>query len=81
MTGELAAPDGLEGIANLTPAQRRRLRKKMRSAGRPLITCESCGWTGLDIHLPWDPEVSPCPSCGHEYARLAAPPVDGPWWD
>ena len=19
--------------------------------------------------------------CGHLFARLAAPPVDGPWWD
>lgn len=78
---ELVAPDGVEAIANLTSAQRRRLRKKMRSTGRPLIACEGCGWEGLDVHLPWDPQVTPCPECGHLFARLAAPPVDGPWWD
>lgn len=44
------------------------------------VTCEGCGWTGFDEHLPWDPDVTPCPKCGHLYARLAAPPVDWDGW-
>jgi hypothetical protein len=78
-------PDGLEAVRRLTQSQRNRLRKKLRSmrAKNPdaaYVTCEGCGWTGFDIHLRHDPDVTPCPRCGHVYARLAAPPSEGPWW-
>lgn len=83
-TAEFAAPDGLDAISGLTAPQRRRLRKKMRAALKDdvaYVTCEECGWTGFDVHHSSDPDVTPCPKCGHFYARLAAPPIDGPWWD
>lgn len=55
----------------LTTAQLRRLRKKARGGEWAAVTCEGCGWTGLDVHDFSDPDVTPCPECGHEYARYA----------
>lgn len=54
-----------------TPAQLRRWRKKARGGDWALVTCEGCGWTGLDVHAADDPDVTPCPMCGHLFARYA----------
>jgi hypothetical protein len=82
----LAPPDGYDNVRHLTPKQRTRLRKKVRGTQRrdpeaAYVTCEGCGWTGFDHHLPHDPDVTPCPDCGGDTATLACPPADEDrWW-
>ena len=70
---EAAPPD-------LTAAQKKRALKRIHRARKPgrygyddvaFVRCDDCGWVGFDVHLPHDPDVTPCPKCGCHTATFA----------